>query len=124
MWLLCRTLKQCPHITRFILNKHKFLLVFLITCCYNITLPYINMVVPIGDATNVCVGRVSRKKCVKCVCSTKIKLKSHVTNVNSLTKNSPMNFLRNASHGCGANVKAHGLSVSFALGSSILDELE
>jgi hypothetical protein len=46
---------------------------------------YINMVAPIGDATSVCVGWVSRKKCAKCVCSAKIKLKSHVTQLMFIT---------------------------------------
>jgi hypothetical protein len=54
-------------------------------------------------------GWVSKKKCAKCVCLAKIKLKNHVTQLMSTTQNSPVNYFRNASHGCGANVKAHGL---------------
>jgi hypothetical protein len=88
MWLLCEILKQCSHITHFIPNKHKYLLVFLIPCMpwmYNITPPYINMVVPISDVTSVCVGWVNWKKCAKCVCLAKIKQKSHVTQLMSIT---------------------------------------
>lgn len=46
----------------------------------------------------------------------KIKQKSHVTQLMSLTQNSVMSFFINASHGCGANVKAHGLFYFICIG--------
>ncbi len=94
--------------------------------CYNIICRLHQMVVPIDNATNVCVEWLCGQDCANCVFLAKTKLKSHVRQSMSIT--CPKICLQVASKMLGMVValmwKPMAHSFTFTFSSSILDELE